>query len=73
MGDVMSMSTSRLLTPLAAAGAAVLASCASIPATTADSEVDYARIAQIERAARVFGTQVIWVNYPTKRTTETTK
>lgn len=52
---------------LAVAGAALLASCASAPAATADSEIDYVKIAQIERAARAFGTQVIWVNLPTKR------
>jgi len=52
---------------LAIAGAALLASCANVPANTADTEIDYVRIAQIERAARAFGTQVIWVNYPTKR------
>lgn len=56
---------------LAVAGAALLASCANAPATTGDSEVDYVRIAQIERAARTFGTQVIWVNYPTKRSDAT--
>lgn len=52
---------------VAVAGAALLASCASAPVTTADSEIDYVRISQIERAARNFGTEVIWVNYPTKR------
>lgn len=51
---------------VAVAGAALLASCASAP-TTADNDVDYVKIAQIERAARAFGTQVIWVNLPTKR------
>jgi len=52
---------------LGVAGAALLASCANMSANTADTEIDYVRIAQIERAARVFGTQVIWINYPTKR------
>jgi len=52
---------------LGVAGAVLLASCANVPANTADTEIDYMRIAQIERAARVFGTQVIWINYPTKR------
>jgi len=62
----------RLLTTLlAAAAAASLAGCANMGTTTAQAEVDYARVAQIERAARAFGTQVIWVNYPTKRTPDT--
>lgn len=56
---------------LAVAGAAILAGCATAPAATADSEVDYVKMAQIERAARVFGTQVIWINLPTKRTDAT--
>lgn len=44
----------------------VAAGCASTrPAAT--YEIDHARVAQIERAARAFGTQVIWVNYPTRR------
>ena len=55
---------------LAVAGAALLASCANMT-TTADNDIDYVRIAQIERAARSFGTQVIWVNYPTKRSDAT--
>lgn len=67
------MSINRLVVRLlAVAGAALLASCASAPATTsADNEIDYAKMAQIERAARVFGTQVIWINLPTKRTDAT--
>jgi DhnA family fructose-bisphosphate aldolase class Ia len=54
---------------LAVAGAAtVLATgCASTRTTAATYEIDHERVAQIERAARAFGTQVIWVNYPTKR------
>lgn len=52
---------------LAIASAALLASCASAPSTTADTEIDYVKVTQVERAARAFGTQVIWVNYPTKR------
>jgi len=55
---------------LAVAGAAVLASCANAPVNTAD-DIDYVKIAQIERAAKAFGTQVIWVNYPTKRSEPT--
>ncbi|HXF44956.1 MAG TPA: hypothetical protein VNK91_02450 [Burkholderiaceae bacterium] len=54
---------------LAVAGAAaVLATgCASTRTTTVTYEIDHQRVAQVERAARAFGTQVIWVNYPTKR------
>jgi hypothetical protein len=58
----------RLLSAIVVGGTAVLlGGCASAPATTAQTEIDYVKVAQIERAARVFGTQVIWVNYPTKR------
>jgi type IV pilus biogenesis protein CpaD/CtpE len=56
---------------LAVAGAAILAGCASAPAATADTEVDYVKIAQVERAAKAFGTQIIWVNLPTKRSDAT--
>lgn len=55
--------------PLAVAGvAAILATaCAHAPTTAARYEVDHEKVAQIERAARAMGTQIIWVNYPTKR------
>jgi DhnA family fructose-bisphosphate aldolase class Ia len=56
---------------LAVGGAAILVSCASTPAINADSDVDYAKIAQIERAARAYGTQIIWINLPTKRSEAT--
>ena len=49
---------------LAVAGAALLASCASVQTPATSAEIDYVRVAQVERAARIFGTQVIWVNYP---------
>ena len=49
---------------LCIAGGCVLASCASTPA--ADSDVDYARVTKIERAAKSLGTQVVWINYPRK-------
>ena len=52
---------------LAAAGAAVLASCASTPAATSSYAVDYAQVARIEHVNRVQGSQVLWVNYPLKR------
>lgn len=64
----MSIVRTRLSACLAAAAAlGLLAGCATSPATTATEEVDYVKVAQIERAARYFGTQVIWVNFPTKR------
>ncbi len=56
---------------VAVAGAVMLASCASSPATSVDNDVDYVKVAQIERAARAFGTQIIWVNLPTKRSEAT--
>lgn len=69
----MSIVRSRLSACLAAAAVGLLAGCASSPTTTtANEQIDYAKMAQIERAARYFGTQVIWVNYPTKRV-ETTQ
>jgi len=48
-----------------AVGALVLSGCA----TTGNdyySNVDYARIARIENAARAVGVNVYWVNFPTK-------
>lgn len=56
-------------TLLAAAGAAsvLTAGCAGTGAATAAYEIDHERVARVERAARAYGTQVIWVNYPTKR------
>jgi len=56
---------------LAVAGGALLAGCASVPSAAPESSVDYARVAMIERAARAYGTQVIWINMPTKRTVAT--
>src|SRR5262245_7299600 len=50
---------------LAVAGAVLLAGCA-ISTKGPYDDVDTVKVAQIERAARVFGTQVIWVNYPYK-------
>lgn len=47
--------------------AAALAGCAGGPAPRSAYEVDHAQIARVERAARAIGTQVIWVNYPTKQ------
>jgi hypothetical protein len=50
---------------LAVAIAGLVAGCASIQGAP-EQTVDAAKVAQVERNARAFGTQVIWVNYPTK-------
>ncbi len=45
-----------------------LAGCASIDSTaTAGQDIDQARVAAIESAARNSGVQVHWLNYPRKR------
>ncbi|MFN3566008.1 MAG: hypothetical protein ACK4V1_08505 [Burkholderiaceae bacterium] len=60
----------RILLPLAAT--ALVAGCAALGSgSTADSEIDGAYVAAVERAAKRFGTQVIWVNYPRKRADST--
>jgi hypothetical protein len=46
--------------------AAGLAGCASAPSSGMRTEVDYARMALIERAAAREGVQVIWFNAPRK-------
>jgi hypothetical protein len=43
----------------------VVAGCASYQGAP-EQTVDTAKVAQVERNARVFGTQVIWVNQPKK-------
>lgn len=45
-----------------------LAGCASVPtlSTGTAQEIDYARVAAINRAALAAGVQVIWVNAPRK-------
>jgi uncharacterized protein YceK len=48
---------------------ALLSGCASIR-QAATSEVDAARVARIEQAARQMGTTVIWVNYPMRTVDE---
>ncbi|HUL66300.1 MAG TPA: hypothetical protein VLW55_17000 [Burkholderiaceae bacterium] len=50
---------------LAVAVAGVVAGCASLQGAP-EQTVDTAKVAQVERNARLFGTQVIWVNFPTK-------
>jgi hypothetical protein len=52
----------------ALAAVALCAGCAAIATAPApESEVDMAYVAAVEGAAKRFGTQVIWVNYPRKR------
>jgi hypothetical protein len=48
-----------------AAGALALTGCSSLPGT-ARTDIDYAQVARIENAAKAFGVNVYWVNYPTK-------
>ena len=48
-----------------AVGALVLSGCASAPAEYY-SNVDFAQVARIEKAARAVGVNVYWVNFPTK-------
>lgn len=60
----------RILLLLAAT--VLAAGCAAIGSgSTADSEIDSAYVAAVEGAAKRFGTQVIWVNYPRKRADST--
>jgi uncharacterized protein YceK len=60
----------RILLLLAAT--ALATGCAAIgSSSTADSEIDSAYVAAVEGAAKRFGTQVIWVNYPRKRADST--
>lgn len=47
------------------AGAVLLSGCASV-APENWSNIDFAKVARIENAARAAGVQVYWVNYPTK-------
>lgn len=56
-------------TPLLVAGVTGLltSGCAGTPAAAVRYEIDHERVARVERAARAHGTQVIWINYPTKR------
>jgi uncharacterized protein YceK len=52
---------------LLAAGAALLSGCASV-VPEYQSNIDFAKVARIETAARAAGVSVYWVNYPTKST-----
>jgi hypothetical protein len=49
------------------AAAGLLASCANLPPPQEDAEIDFAKVAQIEAAAKAYGTRIIWLHYPTKR------
>jgi hypothetical protein len=51
-----------------AAAAVLLSGCASF-GPEYRSNIDFAKVARIESAARAVGVQVYWVNYPTKATT----
>ena len=46
-------------------GVVLLSGCASV-APEYQSNIDFAKVARIENAARAVGVQVYWVNYPTK-------
>jgi uncharacterized protein YceK len=50
-----------------AVGAVLLSGCASV-APDNRSNIDFAKVARIETAARAVGVSVYWVNYPTKST-----
>ena len=58
-----------VLTAVAAALAG--AGCASVqqPAYDPSADIDMAYVAAVENAAKRFGTQVLWINMPRKRTT----
>lgn len=60
----------RLLLVLAAA--VVTSGCASVSqqARGEFDDVDVRYVSAVERAAQRFGTQVVWINYPRKRTTQ---
>lgn len=58
----------RPLVVLAAALSATGCAALSPSQTTAQSDVDVAYVAAVERAAQRYGTQVVWINYPRKRT-----
>jgi len=53
---------------LISAASLLAAGCSSLPsAPAADNGIDKEKVAAIEGAARRFGVQVYWVNYPQKR------
>ena len=58
----------RLLVVLTAV--VVTTGCASTsqPGRSELDDVDVAYVSAVERAAQRFGTQIVWINYPRKRT-----
>jgi len=52
-----------------AGGIAVLAlaGCAGMSQPSQVAEIDYAYVGAVQNAAKRYGTEVIWVTYPTKR------
>ena len=50
----------------------LMAGCSSIPVTqTQVDNTDYQYVTIVERAAKQYGTYVVWVNVPQKRSTST--
>jgi uncharacterized protein YceK len=55
---------------IAALAVSFTAGCSSIAMTQAPQDnVDHQYMAAVEQAAKRYGTQVVWVNLPQKRTT----
>ncbi len=44
-----------------------LAGCAGMSQPSQIAEVDYAYVNAVQNAAKRYGTEVIWVTYPTKK------
>ena len=54
------------------AAVSLVGGCSSIPATsTAEETADLHYVARVEQAAKRYGTEVVWINLPQKRTTST--
>lgn len=60
----------RLLVVLAAVAATTGCASVSQQARNDLDDVDVAYVSAVERAGQRFGTQIIWINYPRKRTTQ---
>lgn len=57
---------------IAALAVSFFAGCSSVPmAPASDDNVDYYYVTVVEQAAKRYGTYVVWVNLPQKRTTST--
>ena len=50
-----------------ALGIAFLGGCATVQDTARDDNIDTAKVAAIDNAAKVTGVTVKWINYPQKR------